>query len=92
MRTARAAALIAGNGFVLAQVYIFYFDALKLSGYRRMDGALYSLALVAVLGVAGAYGALAVKSERLAKVLETLSVLAFLVNVGIWFAFGWFGS
>ncbi len=92
-KVARLTALIAGNGYVLAQIYSFYIDGLKAHGYRQMGVGLCSLALAGLIGIAAAYGALVLhRSPRLAIAAETTSGAMFLFSVGVWLAYAWFGS
>lgn len=90
-RVARQTALLAGNGFVLAQLYSLYFDSLKQHGYMRMDGALIALCIVALLGLIAAYGALVVGGKR-GTAMEGAGATAFLCCIGAWLAFAVWGS
>jgi len=88
-KIARLTALLAGNGFILSQIFSLYMESIKDHGYRRMDLSVASIAAFALLGIACAYCALAfTENRRASATLEAIGTGVFALALGLWFAFG----
>jgi hypothetical protein len=83
-RTARIVALMAGNGFGFIQVHQVFLKSME-TGTGRLSWPLMTTAIIAIVGMAAAYGSLRVSAEKpSADWLERIALGAFLGLIGVW--------
>jgi hypothetical protein len=93
-RTARLVAIMAGNAFVLVQMYQFYMEVSKNTPtpFPPFPKLLFLTATVSIIGMMAAYAALAWPTRSIWQyILEGIGGASFLLPVLIWLRMAWKG-